>query len=44
MLEIKRGFLKKGESLSCHGISFTVLSIAGRRIEKVKVRTDESVA
>jgi gliding motility-associated protein GldE len=37
MLEIKRGFLRKGETVECHGFRLTVLSIEGRRIEKIKV-------
>ena len=41
MLEIKRNFLKKGESVTCHGLQFTVISIDGRRIGKVKVVRNE---
>ncbi len=37
MLEIKRGFLRKGESVSLPGLSLTVMSLDGRRIEKIKV-------
>lgn len=37
MLEIKRSFLKKGESIESHGIRFTVMSHAGRRIDRIKV-------
>lgn len=37
MLEMKRSFLKKGESVECHGIRFKVVSLDGRRIEKIKV-------
>lgn len=36
MLEVKRDFLKKGDTITSHGIKFTVLSMAGRRIEKIK--------
>lgn len=39
MLEMKRRFLKKGESVESHGIRFTVIALDGRRIEKIKVRT-----
>ncbi len=37
MLEIKGDFLKKGESVTSHGIQFTVESLEGRRIDQVKV-------
>lgn len=37
MLEIKRDFLKKGESLSVCDAALTVASLEGRRIDKVKV-------
>ena len=37
MLEIKRNFLKKGEQITSHSIRFTVTSIEGRRIDKIKV-------
>lgn len=37
MLELRRGFLKKGESVSIRGMRLTVLSLDGRRIEKIKV-------
>lgn len=37
LLEIKRSFLKTGESIESHGIRFTVVSHAGRRIDKIKV-------
>lgn len=36
LLEIKRDFLKKGDSITSHGIKFTVLSVDGHRIEKIK--------
>lgn len=39
MLEIKRNFLKKGEQITSHSIRFTVTSIEGRRIDKIKVVT-----
>ncbi len=38
LLEIKRSFLKKGESVDCRGMRFTVVSLDGRRIEKIKVK------
>ena len=37
MLELNRNFLKKGESVSSQGITFTVNALDGRRIDKVKV-------
>jgi gliding motility-associated protein GldE len=37
MLEVKRGFLRKGETVECKGFRFTVLSLEGRRIQKIKV-------
>jgi gliding motility-associated protein GldE len=37
MLEVKRGFLRKGETVECKGFRLTVLSLEGRRIEKIKV-------
>jgi gliding motility-associated protein GldE len=37
MLEIRRGFLKRGESVLCHGMRLTALSLAGHRIEKIKI-------
>ncbi len=37
MLEIKRNFLKPGESITAHGVKFTVKAMEGRRIDKVKV-------
>lgn len=37
MLEIRRGFLKRGESVECAGFRLTVLSLDGRRIDKIKV-------
>ncbi len=40
MLELKRNFLKKGESVSSKGITFTVSALDGRRIDKVKVVAD----
>jgi gliding motility-associated protein GldE len=38
MLEIKRSFLKKGDVVESSGISFTVMSLAGRRIDKIKIK------
>lgn len=37
MLEIKRNFLKKGDSVEAHGIRFVVDSLEGHRIDKIKV-------
>ena len=38
MLEIRRGFLKRGESVDCEGFRLTALSLDGRRIDKIKVK------
>lgn len=38
MLEVKRNFLRQGESLTIRGIGFTAKSIEGRRIEQVRVK------
>ncbi len=38
MLEIRRGFLKRGESVDCEGFHLTALSLDGRRIDKIKVK------
>ncbi len=37
MLEVKRNFLRRGESITTHGVKFTVQALDGRRIDKVKV-------
>lgn len=37
MLEIKRDFLKQGDTITSHNITFTVDAMDGRRIGKVKV-------
>lgn len=37
MLELRHNFLKKGESVTSHGVKFTAEEIEGRRIEKIKV-------
>jgi len=37
MLELNRNFLKKGDKVSAHNISFTVDALDGRRIDKIKV-------
>jgi gliding motility-associated protein GldE len=37
MLELRRGFLKTGESVECHHIKLTVVSLSGHRIEKIRV-------
>lgn len=37
MLEVKRHFLRKGESLVAHGITFTVVGADNHRVDKVKV-------
>lgn len=39
MLEIRRGFLKRGESVECGSLRLTALSLAGHRIEKIKIKT-----
>ncbi len=41
MLEVRRGFLKKGESVDCPPLRLTVLSLDGHRIEKIKVKIEE---
>lgn len=41
MLELKRNFLKKGDKVSSHGITFKVESLEGRRIDKIKVTINE---
>ena len=41
MLEINRSLRKKGEKVSAHGFEFTVESLDGRRIDKIKVVKDE---
>ena len=41
MLELKRNFLKKGDKVSAHGITFKVESLEGRRIDKIKVTINE---
>ncbi|MDR0509713.1 MAG: gliding motility-associated protein GldE [Rikenellaceae bacterium] len=37
MLELRRDFLHKGESVSTAGVRFTALSTVGRRIDRIKV-------
>lgn len=37
MLEVKKDFLKRGDSILCHDVRFTVESVDKRRIDKVKV-------
>ena len=37
MLELKRDFVRQGESFTAAGVRFTAVSISGRRIDKVKV-------
>jgi gliding motility-associated protein GldE len=41
MLEIRRGFLRRGESVEVSGFRLTALSLDGRRIEKIKVKSEE---
>ncbi len=41
MLELRRGFLKKEESVDIHGLRLTVLSLDGRRISKIKVKNEK---
>lgn len=40
MLELNRNFLKKGDKVAAHGITFTVEAMDGRRIDKIKVVVD----
>ena len=40
MLELKRDFLKKGDTVKSHGLTFTVEALDGRRIDKIKVVAD----
>ena len=40
MLELKRDFLKKGDTIKSHGLTFTVEALDGRRIDKIKVVAD----
>ena len=42
MLEIKRDFLKKGDSITSHGITFTVESVEKHRIEKIRIKLPET--
>lgn len=37
LLELKRDFLKKGDTLTSHNIRFTVQALDGHRIDKIKV-------
>ena len=37
MLEIKRELLKKGDSVTTHGMRLTVKSVDGRRVDKIRV-------
>ena len=37
MLEIRRDLLKKGDTVEAHDIRFTVQSMDGRRVDKIKV-------
>lgn len=41
LLEIKRDFLKKGETITSHNICFTVHTVEGRRIDKIMVKVNE---
>lgn len=41
MLELNRNFLKKGDQVTAHGITFTVEALDGRRIDKIKVLINE---
>lgn len=43
VLELRRDFLRKGESVSSRGITFTVTALDGRRIDKVKVVVGKGV-
>lgn len=44
MLEIKHDFLKNGDSITSHGIKFTVDSVEGHRIDKVLVELSPDTA
>lgn len=37
MLELRRNFVKKGESVTAHSVKFTAEELDGRRIDKIKV-------
>ena len=41
MLELRRDFLRKGESVAAHDLRFTARAIEGRRIDKVQVTLPE---
>ncbi len=43
VLELRKDFLKKGESLVSRGVTFTVTALDGRRIDKIKVVVDKEV-
>lgn len=42
LLEMKRNFLKLGDSFTAHGVRFVVHSIDGRRVDKIKVVVDDA--
>jgi gliding motility-associated protein GldE len=41
MLELKRDFLRKGDTVTSHGIRLVVETVDGRRIDKIKVILNE---
>ena len=41
MLEIKRDFLRKGDTVRTHGLLLTVVSTEGHRIDKIKVEKEQ---
>ena len=40
MLEAKKDFLKTNDTFRTHGIKFTVVSVTGRKVEKIKVEKE----
>ena len=42
MLEIKRDFLKRGDSITSHGVTFTVEAVEKRRIDKIRIKLPET--
>ncbi len=43
LLELRRDFMRKGESVTARGVAFTVTALDGRRIDKVKVVVGKDV-
>jgi len=42
MLELKGNFLKEGDGVICRGVQFTVQTVEGRRIDKIRVVLPEA--